>query len=69
MAKILIDFTDTYITGLNTGIQRVVRNIIKNKDIIKDITNKEVIPTIFVGFSLYLQGIEIAQNSKKQVLT
>jgi len=29
MAKILIDFTDTYITGLNTGIQRVVRNIIK----------------------------------------
>jgi len=49
MAKILIDFTDTYVTGLNTGIQRVVRNIIKNKYIIKDITNKEVIPTIFVG--------------------
>jgi len=48
MAKILIDFTDTYVTGLNTGIQRVVRNIIKNKDIIKDITQKEVIPTIFV---------------------
>jgi hypothetical protein len=69
MAKILIDFTDTYITGLNTGIQRVVKNIIKNKDIIKDITQKEVIPTIFVGFSLYLQGIETAQNSKKQVLT
>jgi hypothetical protein len=41
MAEILIDFTDTYITGLNTGIQRVVRNIIKNKNIIKDITQKK----------------------------
>jgi len=57
MAKIFIDFTDTYITGLNTGIQRVVRNIIKNKDIIKDITNKEVIPTIFVGKPVQKEAI------------
>jgi hypothetical protein len=57
MAKILIDFTDTYITGLNTGIQRVVRNIIKNKDIIQDITQKEVIPTIFVGKPVQKEAI------------
>jgi hypothetical protein len=62
MAKILIDFTDTYITGLNTGIQRVVRNIIKNKDIIKDITQKEVIPTIFVGKPVQKEAIYKKRN-------
>jgi Glycosyl transferases group 1. len=62
MAEILIDFTDTYITGLNTGIQRVVRNIIKNKNIIKDITNKEVIPTIFVGKPVQKDAIYKKRN-------
>ena len=63
MAKILIDFTDTYITGLNTGIQRVVRNIIKNKDIIKDITQKEVIPTIFAGKPVQKEAIYKKKSS------
>jgi len=62
MAKILIDFTDTYVTGLNTGIQRVVRNIIKNKDIIQDITQKEVIPTIFVGKPVQKEAIYKKRN-------
>ncbi|GAB6078981.1 glycosyltransferase family 4 protein [Hydrogenobaculum acidophilum] len=46
--KILIDWTDTYISKLNTGIQRVVKNIIRNKHIIEEITSVEVEPVIFV---------------------
>jgi alpha-1,2-rhamnosyltransferase len=49
VSKIIIDYTDTYITGLNTGIQRVVRNILKNRHIIEQITGFETVPVIFAG--------------------
>ena len=45
--KIYIDCTHTYYSGLNTGIQRVVRNIvISSKIISKENANIEVIPVI-----------------------
>ncbi len=57
MAKILIDYTDTYITGLNTGIQRVVRNILKNRSTIEQITSLETVPVIFAGDFIVKENI------------
>lgn len=43
---IYIDITDTYLNGLNTGVQRVVRNIVKRTDIIEKITGMNVVPVM-----------------------
>ncbi len=47
--KILIDWTDTYISKANSGIQRVIKNILKHKHIIEKQTKIEVKPVIFVN--------------------
>ena len=43
---IYIDITDTLLNGLNTGIQRVVRNIVKRISIIEKATGMRVVPVI-----------------------
>lgn len=44
--RILIDCSETYIDGLNTGIQRVVRNITERSDRISKKINIPVIPIV-----------------------
>jgi len=39
-----------------------IKRILKNKDIIKDITQKEVIPTIFVGKPVQKEAIYKKRN-------
>ncbi len=43
---IYIDITDTLLNGLNTGIQRVVRNIVKRISIIEKVTGMKAVPVI-----------------------
>jgi alpha-1,2-rhamnosyltransferase len=58
--KIYIDCTHTYYSGLNTGIQRVVRSIIKNSFSIDK--NIKIIPVVLSGTS-YMQVEELPTNS------
>lgn len=44
--KIYFDCTFTHYSGLNTGIQRVVRNIISRQQLYKDKFNAETVPVI-----------------------
>ena len=44
--SIYIEVTDTCFNGLNTGVQRVVRNILKRTDIIEKITGMNVVPVM-----------------------
>lgn len=45
--RILIDCTDTYKGNLNTGIQRVVRNIVERSERISEKTGIKALPIIF----------------------
>lgn len=51
--KIYLDCTHTYNSGLNTGIQRVVKNIVKNSQIIAKEMNLEIIPVVLINKSYY----------------
>lgn len=44
--RILIDVTETRINGLKTGIQRVVREVIRNSSLIEQDHNVQIIPVI-----------------------
>lgn len=51
--KIYLDCTHTYNSGLNTGIQRVVKSIVKNIYVLKAELNLEIIPVISVSDRYY----------------
>ena len=64
--RILIDCSDTYIENLNTGIQRVVRNIVSRSAIITEVSGAEVIPVILDKKRGYvkLKDIRIRNGNK-----
>ncbi len=64
--RILIDCSDTYIENLNTGIQRVVRNIVSRSAIITEVSGAEVIPVILDKKRGYvkLSDIRISNGNK-----
>lgn len=45
--KIFLDCTHTYNSGLNTGIQRVVKNIVKNAQAVSRDLGVEIIPVVY----------------------
>jgi glycosyltransferase involved in cell wall biosynthesis len=47
--RIFIDCTDTYFSGMNTGIQRVVRNFVVHAATLEAAMNVECIPVVFQG--------------------
>lgn len=51
--RIFIESTHTYGTDLLTGIQRVVRNVVKNSDSDKFSGVSEISPVIFIGDELF----------------
>lgn len=52
-ARILVDCTETYLSGINTGIQRVVRSIVERSDLITQYTGVPCIPVIAIGDRFY----------------
>jgi alpha-1,2-rhamnosyltransferase len=53
MGKLYIDFSETHFSKLNTGIQRVVRNIVSRKEFFLDHGFDEVIAVVQVCGSFY----------------
>ncbi|MGJ0335585.1 glycosyltransferase family 4 protein [Aliarcobacter cryaerophilus] len=47
MNKIYLDCTHTYNSGLNTGIQRVVKNIVQNRFEVSKLFGIEIVPVVF----------------------
>jgi len=47
MRKIYVDCSHTYFSSLNSGIQRVVRNIIKNLSLLNLDENIEIVPVVY----------------------
>ncbi len=60
--RILIDCSDTYSRDLNTGIQRVVRNIVERKNLMESILGIPVIPVVFTK-SGYIGLDEFLKNN------
>ncbi len=63
--RILIDCSKTYFNGLNTGIERVVRNIVLRSEIISHKLNTKVSPVILESINGY-KTIEPLLNKKKE---
>ena len=51
--KIYIDCTDTILNQINTGIQRVERNIFKNSYIIQELLKINIQPTVYLKKSFF----------------
>lgn len=51
--KIYLDCTQTYYSGLNTGIQRVVKNIVKNRIEVSKEMQVEIIPVVLINKCYY----------------
>lgn len=65
--KIYLDCTHTYYSGLNTGIQRVVKNIVKNSFVVSKELNLEIIPVIYHNFEYKrFDYFPEQKNSKKK---
>ncbi len=64
---IYIDITDTYLNGLNTGIQRVVRNIAKRTDIIEKTTGMKVLPVIVKNDKLIKAERAVFKNYQNKI--
>ena len=47
MNKIYLDCTHTYNSGQNTGIQRVVKNIVQNRFEVSKLFGIEIVPVVF----------------------
>jgi len=67
--RILIDCSDTYIYNLQTGIQRVVRNIVERKDLIEKILGVPVLPVVltnwgYISLDDFLQSKPPNKNKK-----
>lgn len=62
--KILLDCTATLFSGLNTGIQRVVRNIIRRHTLAEDEYNIEVIPVVAVLGHFYEVSPDVILRAK-----
>jgi alpha-1,2-rhamnosyltransferase len=63
-AKIFIDVTLTYYVDFTTGIQRVVRNIVKRKDLISGELQSEVVFVVFDGVN-YITIDDISERYHK----
>ena len=50
VVRVLIDCANTVITGLDTGVQRVVRNIIIRTDLIEHVFNIKAIPVLMYRY-------------------
>ena len=70
--KIYLDCTHTFNSGLNTGIQRVVKNIVNNIKTVQDELRLEVIPVILTNDKYYkfdnFPQIDSKKNKLKIVL-
>lgn len=67
MQKIYIDCTHTYYSGLNTGIQRVVRNIVKKSSFIND-TNINIVPVILYNDNyIEINELPVVSYTKKKI--
>jgi len=53
MRRIYVDCSHTYFSGLNTGIQRVVRNTVNNIDKVSKDLSIDIIPVIYNGKAYY----------------
>lgn len=53
MHRLYIDFSETYYSKLNTGIQRVVRNILERKETFERFNFDKVVGVIQIGSSYY----------------
>ena len=67
--RILIDCSDTYIYNLQTGIQRVVRNIVERKDLIERILGIPVLAVVltnlgYISLDDFLQSKPPNKNKK-----
>lgn len=62
--KIYLDCTSTYHSGLNTGIQRVVRNIVKRKELYDQTYNSQTITIISFLNNYYFIKPELVLNSR-----
>ena len=51
--RILIDCTETTLSGLSTGVQRVVRNIVDRSDLMAQYTGVPCLPVIAIGEKFY----------------
>ena len=67
--RILLECTNTYQSDMNTGIQRVVRNIINNSPKISKELNAKCIPVITTGRDfLAIEKIKTAKNLRSTLI-
>ena len=57
-----VDCTGTFNSGLNTGIQRVVRNILSRLDGLEDYRGYRFVPVISVGSELYVLDVDFRKS-------
>ncbi len=62
--RIFLDCTATLFSGFNTGIQRVVRNIISRKALVESDYGVEVVPIVGVFGNFYEVPVEVILNAK-----
>lgn len=65
MKRIYIDCTDLYFSQLNTGIQRVERNIIHSAVHLEKKFELEIIPVIYLGKIVGLRKVKLDQQKYK----
>lgn len=63
--KVFIECTHTFHSEINTGIQRVVRNIVRNAEEIQDEVKFEISPVIFDDGNFYTVNTEEVLSRKK----
>ncbi len=66
--KIYLDCTHTYNFGLNTGIQRVVRNIVKNIPEVSKELNIDIVPVVSISNQYYAFNSFPEVNKKNRSL-